>query len=67
LIDERPPSVAAVVENVVEGFKDAVRQPILTHELPDVSWGLSSGERGGSGKSEILLGTLRSFAPCHPA
>ena len=29
--------------------------------------GLSSGERGGSGKSEIFCGTWRAFAPCHPA
>jgi hypothetical protein len=31
------------------------------------SWLLSSGARGGSGKIEMLLGILRSFAPCHPA
>jgi hypothetical protein len=31
------------------------------------SWGLSSGERGGSGISEILLGTLRACDLCHPA
>ena len=31
------------------------------------SWLLSSGARGGSGRSEILLGTFRSFASCHPA
>jgi hypothetical protein len=31
------------------------------------SWGLSSGERGGSGESEMLPGALRSLAPCHPA
>jgi hypothetical protein len=28
------------------------------------SWPLSSGARGGSCKSEILLGTLRALAPC---
>jgi hypothetical protein len=31
------------------------------------SWPLSSGERGGSGMSVMLLGTLRIFAPCQPA
>src|SRR6266446_10224522 len=28
------------------------------------SWLLSSGARGGSCKSEMLLGTLRALAPC---
>jgi len=31
------------------------------------SCGLSSGERGGSGRSEMLAGALRPLAPCHPA
>ena len=31
------------------------------------SCGLSSGARGGSGRSEMFLGALRSLAPCHPA
>ena len=31
------------------------------------SWPLSSGARGGSGMSEILLGTLRTLPPCQPA
>ena len=30
------------------------------------SWPLSSGARGGSGMSEILLGTLRTLPPCQP-
>ena len=36
LIDEGVPGVAAVIDDVVEGFEDSVRQPILAHELPDV-------------------------------
>jgi hypothetical protein len=31
------------------------------------SWLLSSGERGGDGRSEMLAGTLSSLAPCQPA
>jgi hypothetical protein len=27
------PGVAAVIDDVVEGFEDPVRQPVLTHEL----------------------------------
>src|SRR5258707_10795538 len=36
LIDEGVPGIAAVIDDVVEGFEDAVRQPVLAHELPDV-------------------------------
>src|SRR6266567_4347635 len=36
LIDEGVPGVAAVIDDVVERFEDAVRQPVLAHELPDI-------------------------------
>ena len=36
LIGEAVPGEAAVVEDVVVGFEDAVRQPVIAHELPDV-------------------------------
>src|SRR5258706_3877483 len=36
VIDERVPSVAAVIDDVVEGFENSVRQPVLPHELPDI-------------------------------
>jgi hypothetical protein len=36
LIDEFIPGVAAMVEDILEGFEDPVRQPIVAHELPDV-------------------------------
>jgi hypothetical protein len=36
LIDERVPGVAAVIDDFVEGFEDAVRQPVRPHELPDI-------------------------------
>src|SRR3954470_19048088 len=36
LVEERVPGVAAVVDDVVEGFEDAVGQPVGPHELPDV-------------------------------
>src|SRR5437763_15535869 len=34
--DEGIPGVAAVIESVVEGFENAVRERVLAHELPDV-------------------------------
>ena len=36
LVDELVPGVAAVVDDVVVGFEDAVGQPVVPHELPDV-------------------------------
>lgn len=36
LIDELVPSVAAMVDEIVVGFEDAVREPVVAHELPDV-------------------------------
>ena len=36
LIDELVPGVAAVVEDVVVGSEDAVGEPVVAHELPDV-------------------------------
>ena len=36
LIDEPVPCEAAVINDVVVGFVDAVRQPVVAHELPQV-------------------------------
>ena len=36
LVDEFVPCVAAMVEDVVVGCEDAVGQPVVAHELPDI-------------------------------
>jgi hypothetical protein len=36
LVDELVPCVAAVVDEIVIGFEDAVGEPVVAHELPDV-------------------------------
>ncbi len=36
LFDERVPGMAAMVDDVCVGFEDAVREPVVAHELPDV-------------------------------
>jgi len=36
LLDEPVPGEAAVIDDVVVGFEDAVRQPVVAHELPKV-------------------------------
>ena len=35
-VDERIPSVAAVIDYIVIGFEDAVREPVVAHILPDI-------------------------------
>ena len=46
LSDELVPSIAAVVEDVVIGFEDAVGQPVLSHELPHVLGRIELGRSG---------------------
>ena len=36
LIDELVPSLAAVIDEIIVGFEDAVREPIIAQKLPDV-------------------------------
>ena len=36
LVDEFVPSLAAMIDDVVVSFEDAVGQPVVEHELPDV-------------------------------
>jgi hypothetical protein len=36
LVDKLVPSITAVVDEIVVAFEDTVREPIVTHELPDV-------------------------------
>lgn len=45
LIDEPVPGEAAVVDDVIVGFEDAVGQPVVAHELPCVR--LSPGKENG--------------------
>jgi hypothetical protein len=36
LLDELVPCLAAVIDEIVVGFEDTVREPVFAHELPDV-------------------------------
>ena len=66
LIDEIVPGEAAVVDDVIVGFEDAVRQPVVTHELPDildrVELGASRWQRqeGDVGRDDQLGRTVPS-------
>jgi hypothetical protein len=43
LIDEAVPGEAAMVEDVLVGLEDPVREPVIAHELPDVFDGIELG------------------------
>ena len=36
LIDAFVPGEAAVIDDIVMGFEDAVGEPVVAHELPDI-------------------------------
>jgi len=36
MVHERIPGIAAVVYDIVVGFEDAVREPVVAHILPDI-------------------------------
>ena len=36
LVDELVPCFAAVIDEIIVGFEDAVGEPVVAHELPDV-------------------------------
>ena len=54
LIGEAVPCEAAMVEDVVVGFEDAVRQPVVAHELPDVFDGVQLGASGRQRHEGVL-------------
>ena len=35
-VDKGIPGVAAVIDDIVVGFEDAVREPVVAHILPDI-------------------------------
>ena len=67
LCDEAVPVVAAVIDDVVVIAEDAVRQPVVAHELPDILHDVELGHLGGSGSRVMLSGTATSPERCHPA
>jgi len=46
LINEAVPRLAAMIDEIVVGEKDAVRQPIVAQELPDILDGVQLGALG---------------------
>jgi hypothetical protein len=57
-----------MIEDVLVGFEDAVRQPVVTHELPDVFDRVELGAfRQQSGKRVMLAGATRPAEMCQLA
>jgi len=67
LIDEAVPGEAALVEDIVAGFEDAVRQPVSRLNCQTFSTGLRSGHFGGSGSRVMLAGMTSPAERCQPA
>ena len=61
LIDERVPGVTAEVDDVVEGFEDAVRQPVRTRELPDIFLGVELRRTRRQRQERDFFGSLEVF------
>ena len=64
LIDQLVPCVAAMVDDIVVGLEDPVRQPVVAHELPDVfdriefrafRWQGQQGDVVGDGHDVTLM------------
>ena len=66
LIGELVPGIAAVVDDVVEGFEDPVREPVFAHELPYVFLRVELGHFAGKGISVMLGGTISLPERCQP-
>ena len=65
LIDKTVPGEAALAEDVGVGFEDAVRQPVVAHELPDILDRIEFGHFAGSGNKVMVAGTMSAPEPCH--
>src|SRR5215467_12736059 len=63
LIDERVPSVAAVIDDIVEGFENSVRQPVLSHELPDIFLAVELGRAWRELQERDVARTLDGLRP----
>ncbi len=73
--DRLVPRLAAERDEVVVGWKDAVREPVFAHELPDILDRVEFRRAGrqrqegddGSGRRVMLSGMVSFGDMCHPA
>ncbi len=57
-MDEAVPGEAGVVDDIGVGFEDAVREPVVPHELPDVLHGI---ELWGAGRERHECDVFRDI------
>ena len=58
LINELVPSLATERDDFFVGFEDAVRQPVVAHELPDVLHRVQLGCSGRQGQQRDVGGNV---------
>ena len=66
-VDEGVPGVAAVVENIVVGLEDSVRDPIVAHELPDILLRVEFRAFGRQRDNGDVGGMFSPLERCQPA
>ena len=66
-IDEAVPGGIAMIEDVLVGSEDAVGDPVVTHELPNVLGGFPFGGAGREGHQGDIVATSIACAVCQPA
>ncbi len=60
-------SVAAVIDDIVEGFEDTVREPVLSHELPDFFLAVEFGCARRQRHERNIARDLENLAASQPA
>ena len=80
-VNELVPDLATVADKVLARLEDAVREPVVAHELSRMNWqtfstsvwpalgrtGFKSGHFGRSGARVMVSGTASVLDVCHPA
>ena len=73
LIDEAVPREAAVIDDIVVGCEDAIGEPVVAHELPDV-FALRQAQEGSTRgiwvaavAAVMLAGITNAAEACQPA
>jgi hypothetical protein len=59
LVAQFVPGVATQIDDLIVGFEDSVREPVVTHELPDVFDGVQFGRLRRQGQDGDVFGHLQ--------
>lgn len=61
MVLQSAPGVTAMVDDVVVGHEDPVREPVVAHGVQRFSTGLSSGDFDGNGRMMMFSGSTSSI------